>query len=140
MKQPLDGRAPVGKRLKREALFYVGVCGVAFLLLAMGGRLLPELFAGAFTEMLLFLVPGGVVMFLALACFLPSAEQSEFFRVFECLYHPGICLLAAAAFADSFAEQGGTLAGYLHMAYIAGWMLLAAGIIVLVLILKEKHH
>lgn len=134
------GRDHTGRRCGRAAVFYVVVCVLLFLLSAAAekedlGSVSPEALRG----MLVFLIPGGAGVFAALACFLPAAEESEFFQAFEWLYHLGLWLLAAAACAvraETLSERG---AEFLHMAYIAGWTLLAAGVIILILIIKEKH-
>lgn len=135
----VDGQEPAGGRCRNAAVFYGLVCILAAVVSKMAQALISE-YPAALTGALIFLIPGGVVVFLALACLLPAAEQSEFFRVFECLYHPGIWLLAGTSFMEKAGTWGGNAAECMHMAYIAGWTLFTAGIIILILIIKEKHH
>lgn len=134
------GRGHAGRRCGRAAAFYVVICVLLFLLLAAAGKEdLGPVSPGALRGMLVFLIPGGAGVFAALACFLPAAEESEFFRAFGWLYHLGLWLLAAAAGAVRAGTLSEKSAELWHMAYIAGWTLLAAGVIILILIIKEKH-
>ncbi len=121
------------------ACFYGSVCVLLLALAKAGQSLVPGFPSEALMGTLWFFLPGGAVVFGLLDRFLPWAKQSEFFRVFSLLYHPGIWLLAVTTFAGNAGIQSGKAAECLPMAYIAGWTLLAAGLIVLILIIKEKH-
>lgn len=125
-------------RCRNAAAFYGLVCILAVAASKMAQTLISE-YPAALTRALIFLIPGGAAVFLALACLQPAVETSEYFRVFECLYHPGIWLLAGTSFLGKAGTWNETVAEFLHMAYIAGGTLLAAGIIILILIMKEKH-
>lgn len=133
------GKRHDGRRSRNNACLYGIACMIIVIAAKTGAWLVPEFPSGAFLGMLKVLIPGGVAVFLILARFLPSAENSEYFRVFGCLYHPGIWLLAESFFAETVGGWSGMISECLHMAYIAGWTLLAAGIIVLILIVKEKQ-
>lgn len=90
-------------------------------------------------RMLLCLVPGGTALFAALARWRPSVEHSEFFRVFAGLYHPGIWTLALSA-AIGHGEWGaGQIGWFVHLAEVAGWTLVAAAMIILILMVREKR-
>lgn len=140
-RKSLAGRKTgLGKHIRKSAVCYGIICALVAALAAAGVNLIPGFPSEALAGTLKVLFPGGVVVFLMLKCFCPTAEQSEFYRIFEILYHPAIWLLAIVIFAEKSGTWSGVPADSLHMAYIAGWTLLAAGIIILILIIKEKHN
>lgn len=134
-----DGLRKSGKRMRRDVFIYAAVCILILALLSAGKYFFPVIPIRALAAMLMYLLSGGIGIFLVLVWFLPSAEQSEFFRVFECLYHPGVWMLAIAAGIGEAGDWSGVVEEYLHLACIAGGTLTAAGIIVLILIMKEKQ-
>ncbi|MDO4268828.1 MAG: hypothetical protein Q4C73_10180 [Eubacteriales bacterium] len=125
-------------RLKKNAWMYTAVCGAVFCCLvaaaASGTGLAP-----AFWRMLMCLAPGGAGLFWWMSRAWPWAEQSEYFRAFSVLYHPGILLLSGDAFAAGTGWGSRAGAAFVSMALVAGWALLAAAVIVLILIRKEKR-
>lgn len=139
MNRLTDGLKNSGKHMRRDVYGYVCACALLLVLLLAGKYFLWVIPVKALTAMLMYLFFGGIGIFVVLVWFLPSAEQSEYFRVFELLYHPGIWILAVSALIDGAETWSGAAAEYLHLACIAGWTLLAAGVIVLILIMKEKQ-
>ena len=88
---------------------------------------------------LCYLVMGGLGMSAGMFCFRPEAERSEFFKTFTLLYHPGVWILAAASFLEKTGIAAVRITEYLHLVYIAGWAFLVAGMIVLVVILRDSR-
>ena len=139
MDQKSSGRPPDHGILKKEVFGYAGICLVLLLFLGAGGMLARTFPVKALVRSLCYLVVGGLGMSAGIFCFRPAAEQSEFFKTFSWLYHPGIWILAAASFLEESGLATAQLAGNLHLVYIAGWTFLVAGVIVLVVILREKR-
>lgn len=66
------------------------------------------------------------------------AGASEYYRMFSWIYNSGIAILTLQQFlAGIFGESGG-IPAYLRMASIAGWTLLAVGLVVLMIAEKES--
>ena len=137
MGQKSSARPPDDGILKKEILGYTGICFVLLLLLGAGGMLARTFTVMALANTLLYLAIGGLGMSACLFRFRPGAEQSEFFRTFCWLYHPGIWILAAVSFLEESGILPESIAGNLHLVYIAGGTFLVAGVIVLVVILRE---
>lgn len=139
MNQKSSGRPPDHGILKKEVFGYAGICMVLLLLLGAGGMMVRTFPVKALAEALSYLVVGGLGMSAGIFCFRPAAEQSEFFRAFSWLYHPGVWILAAASFLGESGICTGNFSGNLHLVYIAGWTFLVAGVIVLVVILRDNR-
>lgn len=66
------------------------------------------------------------------------AGTSEYYRTFSWLYNSGIVILTLKQFlAGIFGDSGG-IPAYLRMTSIAGWTLLAVGLVVLIIAEKES--
>ena len=88
---------------------------------------------------LCYLAMGGLGMSAGIFRFRPEAERSEFFKTFTLLYHPGVWILAAASFLEKTGIAAVRITENLHLVYIAGWAFLVAGMIVLVVILRDSR-
>ena len=130
-------RKPDAGILKKEVLGYTGICLVLLLFLVAGRMLVRTFPARAFADAFLYLAVGGLSVSAWIFRFCRRAEQSEFFKTFCWLYHPGIWILAAATFLEESSMFPDPLAGNLHLLHIAGGTFLVAGVIVLVVILRE---
>ncbi len=138
MHQKSPGRPPNQRILKKEVFGYAVICLLLLLLLGIGGNLSRTFPVKGLAAALGYLAIGGLGMSSWMFCFRASAEQSEFFKIFSLLYHPGVWILAAASFLEGGSAAKPELTGSLHLVYIAGWTFLAAGIIVLVVILRDS--
>ena len=137
MNQKSSGRPPDHRILKKEIFGYAGICLAVLVFLGAGGVLTRTFPVKALAGALCYLVVGGLGMPAGIFWFRPAAEQSEFFKTFNLLYHPGVWILAAASFLEESGFVTTQLIGNLHLVYIAGWTFLMAGVIVLVIILRD---
>lgn len=89
-----------------------------------------------------FLYPllGGGAVHLLLAALAAKLEESEYYPIFLGLYNAGIFSLTANQIATDFLEITGKDSSYTCLAAIVGWMLVAAGIIVLILVIWDIHE
>lgn len=94
----------------------------------------------AFARMFPWLFLGGGGCFLFLSRRMPQAKASEYYRIFLCLYHSGLLILAAATFLNEVIEKKEGLSSDIRLAAIAGGTLLCAGVIVLLLIAWEQSE
>lgn len=89
-----------------------------------------------------FLYPllGGGAVHLFLGTLASKVEESEYYPIFLGLYNAGILSLTANQIASGFWEISGEDSSYTCLAAIVGWMLVAAGIIVLILAVRDIHE
>ena len=139
MNQKSSARPPDRGILKKELFGYAGICLVLLLLLGTGERLFDTFPMQGVLSALSYLVVGGLGMSAGMFCFRPEAERSEFFKTFTLLYHPGVWILAAASFLEKAGIAVVHVTENLHLVYIAGWTFLVAGMIVLVVILRDSR-
>lgn len=139
MNQKSSGRPPDYGILKKEVFGYAGICLALLLFLGTGGMLVRTFPVNGMLSALCYLVVGGLGMSAGIFWFRPAVEQSEFFKTFNWLYHPGIWILAAASFLEKSGFATAQFSGNLHLVYIAGWTFLVAGVIVLVIILRGSR-
>lgn len=93
-------------------------------------------FAGA----VLYPLLGGCGVFAAAALLFPGAWESEFYPIFARLYGLGLTVLFFGGLCRGIWEETSRIATYIRMADIAGWMIAAAGLIVLALAVKERYE
>lgn len=139
MTQKSSARPPNHGILKKELFGYAGICLVLFLLLGTGERMFDTFPVKGMLSALCYLVMGGLGMSAGMFCFRPEAERSEFFKTFTLLYHPGVWILAAASFLEKTGIAAVRITESLHLVYIVGWAFLVAGMIVLVVILRDSR-
>ncbi len=137
MDQKQAGRPPDHGILKKEVFGYSVICVLLLLLLTAGVVLSRSFPARGVASALGYLTIGGLGMSAWMFCFWSKAEKSEFFKTFSLLYHPGIWILAAASFLEGGGLAENEVTGNLHLIYIAGGTFLVAGLIVLVVILRD---
>lgn len=106
-------------------------------------QLCHEIFEAGSSKMfsLAFLYPllGGVGVHLLLAVLIPDAGESEYDPIFLGLYNAGILLLTVNQAAAGFLEITGSPSSYTSLIAIIGWMLTAAGVIVLAMVARDVH-
>lgn len=139
MRQKPSGRPPNCGILKKEVFGYAMICILLLLLLAFGGMQNRTFPIKGVASALGYLTIGGLGMSAWMFCFRSKAEQSEFFKTFSLLYHPGVWILAAASFLEGGGMAKSEVTGNLHLIYIAGGTFLVAGLIVLVVILRDGN-
>ena len=139
MNQKSSARPPDHGMLKKELFGYAGICLVLLLLLGTGERLFGTFLVKGLLSALCYLAVGGLGMSVGIFRFRPEAERSEFFKTFTLLYHPGVWILAAASFLEKTGIAAVRITENLHLVYIAGWTFLVAGMIVLVVILRDSR-
>ena len=139
MNQKSSGRPPDHGILKKEMFGYAGICLMLLLFLGIGGMLVRTFPVKGVLGALCYLVVGGLGMSAGIFRFRPEAERSEFFKTFTLLYHPGVWILAAASFLEKTGIAAVRITENLHLVYIAGWAFLVAGMIVLVVILRDSR-
>ena len=139
MNQKSSARPPDRGILKKELFGYAGICLVLLLLLGTGERLFDTFPMQGVLSALSYLVVGGLGMSAGIFRFRPETERSEFFKTFTLLYHPGVWILAAASFLEKAGIAVVHVTENLHLVYIAGWTFLVAGMIVLVVILRDSR-
>lgn len=83
---------------------------------------------------------GGCGVYGATALVFPDACESEFYQTFVRLYGIGLAILFFGRLSQAVLGEGSRLATYIRMADIAGWMVAAAGLIVLALAVKERYE
>lgn len=66
------------------------------------------------------------------------AGTSEYYRTFSWLYNSGIVILTLQQFLAGIFGNSGGIPAYLRMSSIAGWTLLAVGLVVLIIAEKES--
>lgn len=120
------------------------VCYGCFSLVSLAGMILCRVAAFsvlsmAFARMFPWLFLGGGGVFLVLSGWLPRAGGSAYYRIFHCLYHSGLLVLAAASFCDGLCSGSQRAPSDIRLAEIAGGALLCAGAIVLALIVWEQR-
>lgn len=96
--------------------------------------------AMAFARMFPWLFLGGGGIFLFLSRWMPRAKASEYYRIFQFLYHPGLLILAAVSFLNGVCDEKEGMSSDIRLTVIAGGALLCAGMIVLSLIAWEQSE
>ena len=139
MNQKSSARPPDYGILKKVLFGYAGICLVLILLLGTGERMFDTFPVKAMLSALCYLFVGGLGMSAGIFRFRPETERSEFFKTFTLLYHPGVWILAAASFLEKTGIAAVRITENLHLVYIAGWTFLVAGMIVLVVILRDSR-
>lgn len=76
--------------------------------------------------------------YLAIRLLASHAGKSEYYRLFSWLYNGGISILFLEQALTGLIGETGKAGTYLRMASIAGWTLLAVGILVLMIAEKES--
>lgn len=137
MSEKPSGRPPNRGILKKEVFGYAVICIILLLLLGTGGMAGRAFPVKGVASALGYLTIGGLGMSAWMFCFRSRTEQSEFFKTFSLLYHPGVWILAAASFLEGGGLAKSEVTGTLHLIYIAGGTFLVAGLIVLVIILRD---
>lgn len=96
--------------------------------------------AMAFARMFPWLFLGGGGVFLFLSKRMPRAGSSEYYRIFQFLYHSGLLILTAASFLIGMCAGKEGISSDIRLTVIAGGALLCAGVIVLSLIAWEQSE
>lgn len=89
-----------------------------------------------------FLYPllGGGGAHLLLVILIAEVAESEYYPIFLGLYHAGILSLTVNQITAGFFEVTGNDSSYTCLVAIVGWMLVAAGIIVWLLAVRDVHE
>lgn len=93
--------------------------------------------AMAFARMFPYLFLGGGGMCMLLSRRLAWAKASEYYRVFQWLYHVGVLLMAMTSFWGEMSLSVQEPLADIRLAAIIGWTLFGAGLIVLLLIIRD---
>lgn len=138
MKKPYRKRkrAPGRWRQARLSLLF----GAAGLLACVPAAALTGREAGSFAGLALYPLLGGCGVFGAVALLFPDAWESEFYPIFARLYGMGLTVLFGGGLCREIWEGKSGTATYVRMAEIAGWMVIAAGLIVLALAVRERYE
>lgn len=86
----------------------------------------------------LYPLAAGTGGYLVIRLLASHAAESEYYRLFSWFYNAGIAVLFLEQFLSGWFGETGRVRAYLRMIFIAGWTLLAVGILVLIIAEKES--
>jgi hypothetical protein len=87
--------------------------------------------SAAMTWMFLYPLIGGTLFYLLIELLLPWINRFTGYRVFFNIYNSGTATLTTGSFLKGILDIAGTSSPYVAVYYIAGWVFIVSGLIVL---------
>jgi hypothetical protein len=90
----------------------------------------------------MFLYPsvGGALLYTMMLILIPQAAGYRYYRLFYNLYNSGIAALTVKSMLEGVFEIAGTSSHYMIIFAVCGWVMIIAGLIVLLLSAKNSRY
>jgi hypothetical protein len=128
------------KQLKKEIWVYLILSVVAIVVDKVYGIFGHGVESASMTGMFLYPLLGGALIYFIIKMFVPYVTEFAGWRAFSNIYNSGIITLTIASLLKGIFEIAGTNSIYLIYYYITGGLFIAAGLIIMIIMVINKDR